>query len=264
MRNQVKHSLLAGEPQVGSWLSLASPHAARYLAKTGLKWLTVDIEHSPVNWETAAIMFAFIADAGIVPLARVPCNSHDHIKRALDNGAQGIVVPMVNTVEEATRAVEACKYHPQGDRSVGGSFHATNFGVSPGEYYAKANDEILVVLQAEHIQAVENAEEIYSKVPGIDAMFVGPNDLHSSMGLTPAMDSDEPQFVEAMNHLRETAAKHGVQPGLHTGNAEMAARRIAEGWRFIAVSSDLGFLLSAAKSIVDDLDLGSAGEAARY
>lgn len=263
MKNAVRHALKAGQPQVGSWLSLASPLAARSLARSGLHWLTVDIEHSPVNWETAALMFALIADSGAVPLARVPCNSHDHIKRALDIGAQGIVVPMVNTVEEAEQAVAACRYHPAGTRSVGGSLHAMNFGVSPGEYYEKANDEILVVLQAEHVEAVENAEKIY-QIPGIDAMFVGPNDLHSSMGLSPAMESDHPQFVQAMKHLRETATKHGVQPGLHTGGSEMAARRIAEGWRFVAVQSDLGFMLSGARSIVEDLSLGEAGETARY
>src|SRR5207253_9992900 len=107
-------------------------------------------------------------------------NRHDHIKRVLANGAHGIVVPMVNSREEAVAAVAAAKYPPAGNRSVGGSVHALNFAATANDYYARANDEILVVLQCEHIQAVEHADSIFS-VPGIDAIFVGPNDLAASM-----------------------------------------------------------------------------------
>jgi 4-hydroxy-2-oxoheptanedioate aldolase len=263
MKNPVKQALKAGQAQVGTWLSLANPFAARFLARSGWHWLNVDIEHSPVNWETAALMFGCIADAGCVPLARVPCNSHDHIKRVLDNGAYGVVVPMVNTAEEAEAAVAAARYHPRGKRSVGGNLHALNFNASPSEYYRRANDEILVVIQAEHVQAVENAEKIFA-VPGIDAVFVGPNDLMSSMGLEPRMESEEKDVVEAMRHIRETAARHGVAPGLHTGGAGAARRRIDEGWRFIAVQSDLALMVAAAQKVVEDLKLGAQRETARY
>src|SRR5713101_5815674 len=179
-KNPVKQALKSGKPSVGTWLSLGNITAARFLARSGFAWLTVDIEHSLVDWETATHMFAAIADAGCTALARVPANRHDHIKRVLDNGAHGIVVPMVNSREEALAAVAAAKYPPVGNRSVGGSVHALNFATSASEYYARANDEILVVLQCEHIQAVRDAAEIFS-VPGIDAIFVGPNDLAASM-----------------------------------------------------------------------------------
>jgi 4-hydroxy-2-oxoheptanedioate aldolase len=261
--NTVKEALRRGEPSVGTWLTLASPFAARFLARAGFRWLTVDVEHSPVDWETAASMFGCIADAGCVPLARVPCNSGDHIKRALDCGAYGIVVPMVNTPEEAAAAVAAARYPPVGRRSVGGSLHALNFGASPADYYGSANREVLVVLQAEHVLAVENAEKIYA-LPGIDAMFIGPNDLLSSMGKTPRMESDDPQFVSALRHLREVARRFGVAPGLHTGDAEMARRRIAEGWQFIAVGSDLAMMTASARSISTALGLSESGETARY
>ena len=262
MNNPVRRALEKGEAQIGTWLSLACPLTARFLARLGFPWLTVDIEHSPVNWETAALMFGTIADSGCVPLARVPCNSHDHIKRALDIGAHGIVVPMVNTPEEAEAAVAAARYHPRGTRSVGGGLHALGFRATPAEYYAEANENILVVLQAEHVEAVENAEKIY-QIPGIDAMFIGPNDLLNSMGKTPRMETDDPEFVDALRHLRETATKHGVAPGLHTGNAEMAIRRRAEGWKFIAVQSDLALMLGAAKSVLAELG-ASAGDTASY
>src|SRR5437660_6139776 len=156
--NPGKRALKNGEPSVGTWLSLGSITAGRFMARAGFAWLTVDIEHSLVDWETATHMFASIADAGCTALARVPSNRHDHIKRALDNGAHGIVVPMVNSRDEALAAVAAAKFPPVGNRSVGGSVHALNFGATADEYYANANDEILVVLQCEHLRAVEDAD----------------------------------------------------------------------------------------------------------
>src|SRR5881396_4117157 len=140
--NPVKRALRAGEASVGTWLSLGSITASRFMAHTGFAWLTVDIEHSLVDWETATHMFATIADAGCIALARVPSNRHDHIKRVLDNGAHGVVVPMVNSREEAEFAVTAMMYPPVGNRSVGGSVHAFNFGATSVDYFAKANDEL--------------------------------------------------------------------------------------------------------------------------
>src|ERR1700684_3626447 len=125
--NPVKRALKAGQPSVGTWLSLGSIVAARFMARAGFAWLTTDIEHSLVDWETATHMFGAIAAAGCAALARVPATRHDHIKRVLDNGAHGIVVPMVNSRAEAEAAVAACLYPPRGTRSVGGSQHALNF-----------------------------------------------------------------------------------------------------------------------------------------
>lgn len=252
--NAVKAALGRGETQVGTWLTLCSPFVARYVAGCGFPWMTVDVEHSPVNWETAALMFAHIADAGSLPIARVPSGSHENIKRALDNGAAGIVVPMVNTREEAEAAVAATRYPPAGNRSVGGNLHCLNFRASPAEYFARASDEILVVLQTEHVQAVENADAICS-VPGVDAIFIGPNDLLQSMNKTPAMETDDPEFVAALKTLREAAVRHGVAPGIHTASVEAVKRREAEGWRFMALGSDLKFLMGAVNEAVRELDL---------
>src|SRR5438093_4471142 len=147
--NPVKRALKAGQPAIGTWLSLGSITAARFLARAGFAWLTVDVEHSLVDWETAAHIFGAVADADCVALARVPANRHDHIKRVLDNGAMGIVVPMVNSRDEAVAAVSACLYPPRGTRSVGGSVHALNFATTSADYFAKADDEPLIVLQFE-------------------------------------------------------------------------------------------------------------------
>jgi len=194
--NHVRAKLKRGEPSVGTWLTLPDTVAARLMARAGFDWLTVELEHTPVNFETAANSFAIIAASGVVPLARVPWNTGENIKRVLDTGAWGIVVPMVNSRAEAEAAVAAARYAPQGQRSIGGQLHAANFETDPATYYARANDEILVVLMAEHIKAIEAADEIFS-VPGIDVVFIGPNDLHNSMGKPPAFDSENKEFVDA-------------------------------------------------------------------
>src|SRR5215470_7099467 len=213
--NPVKRALKAGQPSFGTWLSLGSITASRFMARAGFTWLTVDTEHSLVGIETTTHMFASIADAGCVALARVPSNRHDHIKRVLDNGAHGIVVPMVNSREEAEAAVSACLYPPRGTRSVGGSVHALNFAATPADYYAKANDEVLIVLQCEHIDAVRNFEQVYS-VPGVDAVFVGPNDLAATMRTPDGKPPTPEAFRQALSDILAAAKRIGVPAGIHT------------------------------------------------
>jgi len=263
-KNPVKLALKAGKPSVGTWLSLGNITAARFLARAGFAWLTVDIEHSLVDWETATHMFASIADAGCTALARVPANRHDHIKRVLDNGAHGIVVPMVNSREEAQAAVAAAKYPPVGNRSVGGSAHALNFDTTANEYYARANDEILVILQCEHITAVENADAIFS-VPGIDAIFVGPHDLAASMRSADGKPPSGEATTQVMKRIFDACRRNKVPAGLHCGSAEEARIRIDEGWQFLAVASELRFMLNAAEEVVRLVGLErQTGEMAKY
>src|SRR5688572_8907038 len=166
-KNPVKEKLKRGEASFGTWLSLGDLYATRVLARMGFDWLTLDIEHSAIDWSQATTIFGAIADAGCVPLARVPEGAHHYIKRVLDAGAWGIVVPMVDTVEQAKIAVAAAYYPPTGNRSLGGGLHAINFETSGVEYFQKANDEILVILQTESPTGVANAREIYS-LPGVD------------------------------------------------------------------------------------------------
>jgi len=250
--NPVKKALKEGQPAVGTWLSLGSITAARFLARAGFAWLTVDIEHSLVDWETATHMFASIADAGCTALARVPSNRHDHIKRVLDNGAHGIVVPMVNSRAEAEAAISAALYPPVGTRSVGGSVHALNFQTSANDYYAHVNEELLLVLQCEHIQAVEDADKIFS-VPGIDAIFVGPNDLAASMRGKDGKGPSAEATALAMKHILETCKKYKVPAGIHVGSADEANYRISEGWQFIAIASELKMMLNGANEITQKL-----------
>jgi 4-hydroxy-2-oxoheptanedioate aldolase len=250
--NAVKRALKAGQPSVGTWLSLGNICAARFLARCGFAWLTVDIEHSMVNIETAAYLFGAIADGGCVALARVPANRHDHIKRVLDNGAMGVVVPMVNSRAEAESAVAAMKYPPRGNRSVGGSMHALNFGTTSPDYYAHADEELLVILQCEHIRSVESADEIFS-VPGIDAIFVGPNDLAASMRSKDGKPPSGEAMTQALKHILATCKKHGVAPGIHCMSAEEAVVRIEEGWQFVAITSELKMMLDGVGNVLKTL-----------
>ena len=247
--NHVRRRLAAGEPSVGTWLSLPSPEAAEYVSKLGFDWLVADAEHNPIDIRTLAQMFAAMANSDTAPMVRIPWNTPEHFKRVFDAGAWGVVVPMVNSRAEAERAVEAMRYHPLGSRSVGGGRHALSFGTSAAEYYRHANDELLLVLQIEHIQGVEHADEILS-VPGVDACFIGPNDLAASMGmgLGVPLESDEPRLVEAIQHVRDACVRNGVAPGVHCSNAAGVNRRIEEGFRFLAMASELRYMLGGLRA----------------
>ncbi len=244
--NPVKAKLRNGEPTFGTWLSMGDYYATRVLARLGFDWLTLDMEHGPIDWQQAATIFGAVADAGGVPLVRVPEGNHHYIKRALDAGAWGIVVPMVNTVEQARRAIAAAKYPPEGNRSVGGGMHSMNFGATAGDYFAQANEEILVVLQTESPQGVENAPDIYA-LPGCDAVFIGPNDLRFQMrqpdGTFPTPEEHEAMVQRVIAIGRET----GTPTGIHAMDVEDARRRADQGMQFIAIGSDLRFLTLAAQ-----------------
>lgn len=263
-KNPVKAALKEGKPQVGTWLSFGHVHACRLMARIGFPWLTLDIEHSPIDWSTAALVFGSIADAGCVPLARVPRGDHDYIKRVLDAGAHGIVVPMVDTVEQAKTAIAAAKYPPAGNRSVGGGLHSLNFEASAKDYFAGANDEVLVILQTESPTGVENAEEIYS-LPGVDAIFVGPNDLQFQMRGPDGKDPSPEEHEAMMQRVLATGKKVGTPVGLHVQSIEDVRRRIEEGWQFIAIGSELKMMVSEAARICQALGLEpERGDLARY
>jgi 4-hydroxy-2-oxoheptanedioate aldolase len=243
--NPVKKALREGKPQIGTWLSLGSVVAARFLARSGFPWLTVDMEHTHTDIQTAAMMFGVIADAGCVPLARVPASRHEYIKSVLDCGAMGIVVPMVMDVAEAKAVVAAAKYPPLGNRSVGGGLHAMNYGATAADYYLQADNEILVVIQTEHIAAVDIADEIYA-VPGIDAIFVGPNDLAASLRKPDGTPPSKELMEETLTRILDAAKRQGVPCGIHVHSIADAHRRVAEGWQFIALGSELKMMLDGA------------------
>jgi 4-hydroxy-2-oxoheptanedioate aldolase len=247
--NHVKRRLQAGEPSIGTWLSLPSPETAEYIAELGFDWLTVDAEHNAIDITAMSRMFGAIAARGVAPLVRIPWNTGENIKRVLDSGAWGIVVPMVNSRAEAEAAVEAAKFPPRGNRSIGGNMRTVRWQATGEEYHQHADDEILVVLQIEHIAGVEVADEILS-VPGVDACFIGPNDLAASMGIALGipLESEDERLVEAITEIREACVRNGVAPGIHTSGASGINQRIAEGFQFLAMASELKYLLAGLQA----------------
>jgi 4-hydroxy-2-oxoheptanedioate aldolase len=245
--NQVKEKLKRGEPALGAWLSLPSVPSARIMARLGFDWLVVDMEHSAHNPVLMADMVATIVDAGTsAPIVRVPANGVEWFKWALDAGAWGVVVPMVNTREEAQRAVEYAKYPPRGTRSIGGAFGPYGFGITDWPQYARAaNDETLVIVQIESAPALHNLDAILS-VDGIDVAFVGPNDLHAQIGLAPSSDGTEPAFMEALERIKTSAREHHVATGIFSSNGEAAAQRIRQGFQMISVTTDISSMMAEA------------------
>jgi 4-hydroxy-2-oxoheptanedioate aldolase len=263
--NPVKRTLREGRPSFGTWSSLGNLLATRVLARMGFDWLTLDMEHQAFDWSQAATIFGAVADAGCVPLARVPEGSHHYIKRVLDAGAWGIVVPMVDTVEQARTAIAAAKYPPLGNRSLGGGMHSLNFGASAGEYYRQANDEILVVLQTESARGIENAEAIYS-LPGVDAIFVGPVDMRANLPRTAdGREADDAALEAAIARVIAAGKKTGTPTGMHCMSPESALARAAQGMQFIAVASELKFMTEQAEVAVRTVFPDSAKrDVARY
>jgi 4-hydroxy-2-oxoheptanedioate aldolase len=259
--NHVKQLLKDGKPALGTWLSLGNPLAAEQLSQLGFDWLNIDQEHSAIDATLTLHLLQAISLGGAVPLCRVPWNEPVWIKRCLDAGAYGVVVPMVNNRAEAEQAVAACKYPPAGLRGIGG-LRTRLYGGA--DYVEHANDEILVVIQIEHIDAVECADEILS-VPGIDAYFVGPNDLCASMGLRPSTEPDFAQYHEALAHVKQVAASYQVAAGLHVGSAATARHYVELGYQFIALASDAALLSSAAEAILTGArgDVAAQGDATR-
>jgi len=262
--NPVKRKLSGGEPSFGTWLSLGNLHATRVLARMGFDWLTLDMEHSAIDWSQATTIFAAVADAGCVPLARVPQGSHDYIKRVLDAGAMGIVVPMVNTLEQAQIAVRAAKYPPVGNRSLGGGMHSLNFDATAGDYFDQANDEILVILQTESPQGVDNAEAIYS-VPGVDAIFVGPVDLRANMRDADGTPPSDEEFESMLERVVAAGKETGTPTGMHVMDPDAAHQRAEQGMQFIAVGSELRMMTQMAQQTLASLHpAGEEKDLARY
>lgn len=245
--NHVKDQLRRGEPSLGAWLNLPDTSATRIMARLGFDWLLVDMEHSAQNAVLMAEMVATVVDAGVsAPLVRIPYNSVEWFKWALDAGAWGVMVPMVNTREDAQQVIELTKYPPVGARSIGGAFAPYGFGtMNKLEYVQAANDEIMVIVQIESAQALQNLDSILS-VPGIDCAFVGPNDLHAQLGFPPSTEGAEPEFVEALERIKASAREHHVAPGIMTSGGEATAMRIREGFQLICVTSDINSMTAAA------------------
>ena len=246
--NPVKKALKEGRPAIGSWISLCSAASAEHMASVGWDWLVIDAQHSPVGFDTMVNSFRAIQLGGAVPMARVPWLDTVWIQRTLDAGALGLVIPMINSREEAERAVANCKYAQEGVRSCGGG--RMNLYVE-GEYREFAQRELCTMVMIETITAAERAEDILS-VPGVDGCFIGPTDLALSMGMSPSAPG--PEREDAVQHILQAAKKNGVAAGYHCQTAAEVNMRVAQGFTFLALASDVILMLRQAKKECEGLD----------
>jgi 2-dehydro-3-deoxyglucarate aldolase/4-hydroxy-2-oxoheptanedioate aldolase len=245
MPPSLKTKLQSGAPLFGTLVTLPSLETAEILAEAGYDWLFVDLEHSPMDPSHAQAVLQAVA--GRVPcLVRVALNDEIWIKKVLDTGAAGIIVPQVNTAEAAERVVRFSKYPPQGARSAGVS-RAHGFGAHLQEYLDQANRETVVVVQIEHAQAVENIDAILA-VAGLDALFVGPYDLSASMGRMGQVES--PEVQAAITRVRLACQARGMPLGIFSAAAARAKAYAAEGYRLVAAGSDTLMLVQSTREML--------------
>jgi 2-dehydro-3-deoxyglucarate aldolase len=245
---KVKKSISGKQITLGSWIQIPNVFTTEIIARSGFDWLAIDLEHGLIDLETAFRLIQVIDCSGVIPLVRLHTNDDTTIRRVMDAGAGGVIVPMINTAEEAQRVVNAVKYPPLGKRSFGlGRAH--NFGITFEEYIREVNDTSIVVVQIEHIDALKNLDKIL-KVPGIDAMIIGPYDLSGSIG-TPGQ-FNHPKFREILGNIIDHVKKSPVALGIHIvhPSEHELKERLGDGFTFIGFGMDTIFLQEGSHNAV--------------
>jgi 4-hydroxy-2-oxoheptanedioate aldolase len=246
--NGAKAKLMAGQPAFGYALELGSPTAAEALATTGVDFILLDTQHGSFGADAIIASLTAVTAGGGIPMARVARNDYTLIGRLLDDGALGIVVPMVETAEQARLAAEACRFPPRGSRSWGWG-RAGRYGDDYGE---QIDEQVFVAVQIESVTAVEHAEAILA-TPGVDGCWVGPGDLAVSMGIRPAEADDHRNHQRAVERVLTACRNTGKVPGFAAWSPEEARARADQGFRFLTAGSDLEFMLAGARTGVKRL-----------
>jgi 4-hydroxy-2-oxoheptanedioate aldolase len=244
-KNAFKAALLAGRPQTGLWVSLANAYSAELVAGSGFDWLLLDTEHSPGGIDSVLSQLQAVAPYDVSAIVRPDTNDTVLIKRYLDIGAQTLLIPYVQTAEEAAKAVAAMRYPPGGVRGVGGTTRATRFGRVKG-YVEHCEEELCLLVQIETGEALARLEQI-AAVPGVDGVFIGPNDLAASLGHTGR--PGHPEVIAAVEDALRRLKAIGKPSGIFTGDLAFAARCIELGSGFTAVGSDIGLLARGSEAL---------------
>ena len=256
-----KRQLRDGAPKLGLFLNSHSPTVAEQLAHSGYDWLLVDTQHGPMGNESLSGMLAGIANGGATSIVRVGgYTDRAGIQQSLDMGADGVLVPYINSAEEAKAAVSCCRYPTAGTRSVYFPQRCMNKGGLLG-YAGNANDNVIVALQVETADCIRNIDAI-AAVPGVDMLFLGQNDLCMSMGLYekykfPDMYTS-PELGDATNKLIAAARKHDIILGVFLFGTARVAEFLEKGFRFVSVGNDLHHILTQAGAYVKDVEGMSA------
>jgi len=246
--NWVKKAIRAGQKTIGGWLQLGSPMAAEIMSQAGFDWLLVDCEHSPADFQTLMVQYQAMSATNVIPLCRAPWNDVVAIKRILDVGAYGVMIPWVNDKEEAEMAVKACKYPPEGVRGVATSVRAAGYTRLGMEYFKRANEEVMVIVQIETATAVANIKEILS-IKGIDVAFIGPADLSTALGY--AGNREHPEVQQAISAIESAAKGAGVALGTVSSSLEHAKQLWNKGYQFIHLTGDVHLLAKGSSDLVN-------------
>jgi len=245
---QTKQKLRNGEAAYGGWMMIGHPTIAELMAGEGFDWICVDMEHTSIDLHTLHEIVLAVKGTNVDLLVRLGSLDAVLAKRVLDSGAQGIIVPNINTAAQAKEAVAMAKFPPAGHRGAS-LCRATDFGRRFQEYYQAHNDNVIVAVMIEHIDAVNNIEEILS-VAGIDATFIGPYDLSASMGMAGQIDNQKVR--EAQHKILKACQEHNIPAGIHvvpTDPDEIQARQ-ATGFRFIACGLDTNFIMNGCRAML--------------
>ncbi|HLP46180.1 MAG TPA: aldolase/citrate lyase family protein [Candidatus Kapabacteria bacterium] len=237
-----KKKLAQKQPLIGTLQELPATEVTEILALAGLDWLFVDMEHSAID--VSCMQHILQAGQKMCPcIVRSPSHDEVWLKKILDAGADGIIIPLVNSAEKAKEIIRFCKYPPAGSRSIGIA-RAQDYGMNFQKYVAEANEKVAVILQIEHIDAVRNIDAIV-KVPGIDAIFIGPYDLSGSMGMTGQVNS--PEVQQQIETVRKACIDAGLPMGIFTADPAEVKSLLEKGYSLIAVGIDAMILGKAAK-----------------
>lgn len=251
-KSNLKEKLKNNELSIGSWLTIPHQSIIEIMSSANFEWLTIDIEHSAIDIETVQNLISHIQANEMEALVRVSKNDEVIIKRVMDAGANGIIVPMVKTASEAEQAVSYVKYPPIGQRGVGLS-RAQHYGVSFDSYKEWVQNESVVIVQIEHIEAVNNLPEILD-VPGVDGIIVGPYDLSASMGKPGMFDNDD--VKEVLSKIDQITLAKNKPLGFHviSSDHEKVLEKINSGYKFLAFSLDFFFLGDKAREEMNFLN----------
>jgi 4-hydroxy-2-oxoheptanedioate aldolase len=245
--NRFKHAILNGQKQIGLWSHLCSPISIEILAHCGYDWLLLDMEHSPNEVPDVLAQLQAMQGGTATPIVRPPWNDMVTFKRLLDIGVQTLLVPYIQTAEEARNAVSYTRYPPHGVRGYAGAPRASNYGRVKG-YAQRSAEEICVLLQVETIEGLKNIEEI-ANVEGVDGVFIGPGDLSAALG-----HLGNPKHPEVLKVIDEAIARIracGKAAGILTGDEALAKHYVAQGCLFVAVGADQNVLRDSAQALAD-------------
>lgn len=244
-RNKVLRKISENQHSLGGWVMSNSVISAEIMALAGFDWVCVDAEHTAVSKETANNMFRAIELHGAEPFVRISLNDEVEIKKYMDMGARGIIIPMIKSYEEIEKAISYIKFPPDGSRSFAIP-RCTGYGEWSKEYFEKANNETFIAIMIEHIDVLKELDKIFSH-KGVDAVLIGPYDLSGSMNIPGQFNN--PKFIKTLDHIYLKAKEHSVTMGIHEihPTKEKINTYISNGYKFIACGIDTNFILEKSK-----------------